>query len=73
LVYPPRIAVRNSVFSPSPTAVASAQRVNAVFAEPENARKGAVNLDGAMVERLHLAQAERILALDAAIQAAGNE
>jgi len=69
LIHPRQIAICNSMFSPEPTMVAWARRVKAVFEEPENALKGAVRLDGAMVERLHLAQAERILALDAAIQA----
>jgi citrate lyase beta subunit len=31
-----------------------------------------LSLDGVMVERLHLAEAERVLALDAAIQATRN-
>ena len=35
--------------------------VIAAFAAPEHAAKGAVRLDGQMVERLHLAQAARIL------------
>jgi citrate lyase subunit beta/citryl-CoA lyase len=36
--------------------------VISVFAQPENAEKGVVSLDGQMVERLHLEMAERILA-----------
>jgi citrate lyase subunit beta/citryl-CoA lyase len=31
------------------------------FAAPEAAGKGAIRMGGAMVERLHLAQAERML------------
>jgi citrate lyase subunit beta/citryl-CoA lyase len=33
----------------------------AAFALPENADKGVIALDGSMVERLHLAQAQRLL------------
>ncbi|MDP3898977.1 MAG: CoA ester lyase [Mesorhizobium sp.] len=35
---------------------------NAAFAAPENAAKGVLTIDGRMTERLHLAQAERLLA-----------
>jgi citrate lyase subunit beta/citryl-CoA lyase len=50
-------------FAPSAEAVAWAERVVAAFAAPEAAGKGAIRVDGAMVERLHLAEAERVLAL----------
>jgi citrate lyase subunit beta/citryl-CoA lyase len=39
-----------------------AEAVIAAFALPENARLGAIRVDGEMVERLHLAQAEQIVA-----------
>ena len=40
----------------------------AAFALPENAGKGVIALDGRMVERLHLAEAEALLAKAAAIE-----
>ena len=67
LIHPRQIETCNAMFAPSPAAVSWAERVMAEFAKPENAQKGAIRLDGAMVERLHLAQAERILALAAAL------
>ena len=70
LIHPRQIDICNAVFSPSPASIAWAQKVTAAFALPENASKGAINVDGAMVERLHLTQAERVLALDASICAA---
>ena len=42
--------------------LAEARAVVAAFALPENDGKGAIALDGRMVERLHLAEAERLLA-----------
>jgi citrate lyase subunit beta/citryl-CoA lyase len=72
LIHPRQIDVCNAVFSPSPATIEWAEKVKAAFALTENANKGAINLHGAMVERLHLKQAERVLALDAAIRASGD-
>ena len=63
LIHPSQIAAANRTFGPDPDAVAWARRVVAAFADPANDSKGAIRLDDAMVERLHLAEAERILAL----------
>jgi citrate lyase subunit beta/citryl-CoA lyase len=68
LIHPRQVAPCNTAFSPTAESVDWARRVAAAFAEPGNANKGAVNLEGAMVERLHLTQAERILAVDAAVR-----
>ena len=62
LIHPAQIAPANRAFAPSAERVAWAQAVIAAFALPENADKGAIRVDGAMVERLHLAEAERIVA-----------
>ena len=53
----------DAAFTPDATAVEAAQRIVAAFAPPENAGKGALRVDGQMVERLHLAQARRTLAM----------
>ena len=62
LIHPAQVEAANAAFAPSAEAVAWAKRVVAAFAAPEAAGKGAIPLDGAMVERLHLAEAERVLA-----------
>ncbi|WP_374847137.1 HpcH/HpaI aldolase/citrate lyase family protein [Brucella thiophenivorans] len=62
LIHPSQIEAANRAFSPSDDDVAYARAVVAVFAQPENADKGVVSLDGQMVERLHLKIAERLLA-----------
>ena len=59
LIHPAQIAAANAAFAPDAAAVAWARSVVAAFADPA---AGAVRIDGAMVERLHLAAAQRILA-----------
>ncbi len=63
LIHPLQIDVANAAFGPDATEIEWAERVVATFADPAHADRGAVRMDGAMVERLHLAEAERILAL----------
>jgi citrate lyase subunit beta/citryl-CoA lyase len=67
LIHPDQIAPCNAVFSPSPAEIASAEAVEAAFVLPENAGKGAIKVEGKMVELLHLDQARRVLAVVAAI------
>ncbi|OYY63093.1 CoA ester lyase [Sphingomonas sp. 28-62-11] len=67
LIHPAQIDPCNAVFSPTPDEIAKARSISAAFALPENAGKGAIRLDGRMVERLHLVEAERLLAMVAAI------
>ncbi|RWC88415.1 MAG: CoA ester lyase [Mesorhizobium sp.] len=69
LIHPAQIEAANRAFAPAPEALAQARAVKAAFALPENAGKGVIALDGKMVERLHLAQAEKLLAKAAAIGA----
>jgi citrate lyase subunit beta/citryl-CoA lyase len=61
LIHPAQIEPANEAFSPSEAAVAEARGIVEAFARTENAGKGVISLDGRMVERLHLAQAERLL------------
>ena len=65
LIHPSQIAPCNAIFTPDPDQVAAAQAVIDAFADPDNADKGAIRLDGRMVERLHLRQALRTLAMAA--------
>ena len=63
LIHPGQVAICNEVFSPSPAERQWAAKVIAAFADPVNATKGVITLDGRMVERLHLAMAERVAAM----------
>ena len=72
LIHPSQIAPCNAAFSPGEGEVAQAQAIVAAFGLPENRDKGAVRLGGAMVERLHLADAERLLAFADAVAEQGR-
>ena len=63
LIHPSQIAACNAAFSPDETAVHRAEAIVAAFEAPENAGKGALRVDGAMAERLHLEEARRTIAL----------
>lgn len=63
LIHPSQIDVANAAFGRSAEDIAWARRVIAAFADAGNADKGAIRLDGEMVERLHLAEAEAIVSL----------
>jgi citrate lyase subunit beta/citryl-CoA lyase len=67
LIHPSQIETCNRVFSPSPEQIAWATAVAEAFGQPENAILGAIRVNGKMAERLHLSQAERILAVQAAM------
>ena len=62
LIHPRQIGPCNAAFSPDAAETAWAQRILAAFDEPENASKGAIRVDGKMVERLHLHRARSVLA-----------
>ena len=67
LIHPDQVDPCNAVFSPAAAELAWADKVVAAFALPENANKGAIKVDGKMVELLHLDQARRLLAIAAQI------
>ena len=62
LIHPNQISTVNRWFSPSTTQIAEAMRIVAEFDKPENADRGVLSIEGRMVERLHLVQAQRLLA-----------
>ncbi len=62
LIHPSQVEPANLAFSPSAATVAEARRIVDAFGRPENADKGVLAIEGRMVERLHLIQAERLIA-----------
>jgi citrate lyase subunit beta/citryl-CoA lyase len=62
LIHPRQIAAANQAFSPGDTEIAWARVVIEAFGRAENADKGAIQVQGKMVERLHLEQALHIVA-----------
>jgi citrate lyase subunit beta/citryl-CoA lyase len=67
LIHPRQIDPCNAAFSPSDEAIGWAETILAAFERPEHADKGAIRVEGRMVERLHLVGARRTLAIRDAI------
>jgi citrate lyase subunit beta / citryl-CoA lyase len=68
-IHPNHVAAINAAFSPSADEIEKAQRVVAVFREAEAQGSAAFALDGALVDYAIAAQAERVLAAAASIEA----
>lgn len=62
LIHPFQIESANDAFGAGDDEIANARAIVAAFSAPENAGKGVLELNGRMVERLHLEQAEKLLA-----------
>jgi citrate lyase subunit beta / citryl-CoA lyase len=71
LIHPSHIDACNAVFTPPAEDVAEARKIIAAFELPENVSRGAIQLDGRMVERLHAEMATRTIAIADAIAAMG--
>ncbi|WP_174247504.1 CoA ester lyase [Methylocapsa sp. S129] len=69
LIHPGQVDIANAVFAPTSAEIDSAQAIIGAFNLPENAGKGAIQLDGKMVERLHAEIARRTLAIAQGIAA----
>jgi citrate lyase subunit beta / citryl-CoA lyase len=71
LIHPGQIEACNAIFTPPKEEVAYARKVIAAFEQPENISRGAIQVDGQMVERLHAEMAKRTIAIADAIAAMG--
>jgi citrate lyase subunit beta/citryl-CoA lyase len=69
LIHPTHLDIANRAFAPDAEAVAWARTVAQAFDSPENSGKGVLKVEGRMVERLHLAEARRLIAVADAIAA----
>lgn len=69
LVHPAQLAVANAVFAPSDAEIDLARRQIAAFAEARSGGQGVAVLDGKIVENLHVAGAEALIAKAEAIAA----
>jgi citrate lyase subunit beta / citryl-CoA lyase len=72
LIHPSHIDACNAIFTPPAEEVAQARKIIAAFDLPENASRGAIQLEGRMVERLHADMARRTIAIADAIAAMGH-
>ena len=62
LIHPGQVDICNEVWSPSAEEVEHAWRVIAAFEEATSAGRGVITVDGKMIESLHVANAQRVLA-----------
>jgi citrate lyase subunit beta/citryl-CoA lyase len=69
LIHPRQVEAANRAFSPEPSAVEWSRTIVQAFDSPENAAKGVLKVEGRMVERLHLEEARRTIAVAEAIAA----
>ncbi|MBI3678166.1 MAG: CoA ester lyase [Proteobacteria bacterium] len=69
LIHPSQIEPCNRIFAPSAAEIEAARRVIAAFDLPENKGKGAIKVDGRMVELLHAEIARQTVAICDAIAA----
>jgi citrate lyase subunit beta/citryl-CoA lyase len=72
LIHPRQIEACNAIFTPPAEEVEQARKIIAAFEQPENASRGAIQIDGRMVERLHAEMARRTIAIADAIAAMGS-
>ena len=62
LIHPAQVEAANAAFLPGADSVAEAKLTVRAFSMSENLNKGAISLNGKMVERLHLEMAKKLLA-----------
>lgn len=68
LIHPSQLDTTNRIFAPSPADVEQAKAVIEAFADPANAGKGVLKVNGKMTELLHLDEAKRTVEMDEAIR-----
>jgi len=69
LIHPRQIAAANAAFAPTAEELETARKRLDAWRAAQAEGKGVAVVDGALVENLHASEAERVLALAAAIQA----
>jgi citrate lyase subunit beta/citryl-CoA lyase len=62
LIHPSQIEATNRIFGPDPQEIEDAKAIVIAFQKPEAKSLNVINIDGKMVERLHLVEAEKLLA-----------
>ena len=67
LIHPVQIETANQIFAPGADEIETAEAIIAAFANPINAGKGVIVVDGKMTELLHLKQAKQLVARARAI------
>jgi citrate lyase subunit beta/citryl-CoA lyase len=68
LIHPSQIEAANALFGPSAMQLIRANTIIEAFKQKDNLGKGVIQIDGEMVERLHLEQAELLLTMTGNMQ-----
>ena len=68
LIHPNQIEPCNEIFSPTPESILWSQKVIKEFDKSENSDKGVIQIDGKMVERLHLQIARQTVSVAKSIK-----
>ncbi|MCH9764972.1 MAG: CoA ester lyase [Alphaproteobacteria bacterium] len=68
LIHPSQVAPCNDIFSPTAKEVSWSRKIIKAFNQSQNSAKGVITVDGKMVERLHLAMAQRTVAIASAVK-----
>jgi citrate lyase subunit beta/citryl-CoA lyase len=71
LIHPGQVDIANDVWAPNEADVEHARKVIAAFDEAVRDGRGVITVDGRMIENLHVANAQRTLAVADAIAALG--
>ncbi len=61
VIHPSHLAIVNEVFSPTPEEIAEARRIVAAMEAASAEGRGAITLDGRLIDQVHLAHARKIL------------
>ena len=69
LIHPSQVDIANRHWAPSPADIDQARRIIAAFDEAVTDGRGVATVDGRMIENLHVANAQRTLAIAEAIAA----
>lgn len=69
LIHPAQVSAANRAFSPHPEELLRARAIQHAWEDAMAAGQGVVLVDGKLVEHLHVLEAQRLLALEKAIQA----
>jgi citrate lyase subunit beta/citryl-CoA lyase len=69
LIHPGQVEIANETYGISSAAIEHARAVIAVWERAQAAGQGVVELDGQLIENLHAAEAQRLLAMSAEIAA----
>jgi citrate lyase subunit beta/citryl-CoA lyase len=61
IIHPSHIAIVNEVFAPTSEAIAEAERIVAAMDAAQAEGRGAISLDGRLIDQVHLAHAKKLL------------